>query len=316
MAVVGRELQCDLHNIRIHGGGGGVRIAEKRVLEWWEAPGIEGRETFDEEILYFNSLAESLNLPRWAVLVRDLMPRWGFEPCSHRFFDGLEQILIMIGLGRPGPRLGGCGDIPLEIHLRLQTLGQNFLAWAEGKEASPAGAKLGKRTPSKVEAARALGEALSAFGHGWVATDAVLEAWADQARFPLTQALVDGEDAPLPRLLRHACSYDVIANVRRLADGIAKEKAPSVAVCREALAELPELAPERLTKLGVVLEALARWLKRRPAKDSVQAHIYALIGPRDEVREWLVASLYKTLKLWQVYLDGLCGKTRRLPSFI
>jgi len=293
-----------------------VKISEKRVLEWWEAPGVEGREAFDEEIVYLNSLAESLSPPRWAILVRDLMPRWGFEPCSHRFFHGLEQVMAMIGAGRPGPRFGGCGDVPLEIHLALQDLGEEFLAWAEGKEARKVGNWLGPISPAKGEAVRALGEALCAFGHGWVATDAVLESWSEKAKHPLTKSLLDGEEAPLPRLLRHACCYNVLVNVERVARALGKEKTPEVFVCGEALRELPTLAPERLAQLAVILEALPRWLRSRPAKDGVHAHIYALLGPHDKVREWLVASLYKTLKLWQRHLDGLLGKTRRLPSLI
>lgn len=293
-----------------------MKISEKKILEWWEAPGIDGRETFDEEILFLNSFAESGKLPRWAIRVRDLFPRWGFEPCAHRFFDGVEQVVGMIGTGRPGPRLGACGDIPLAVHLHLQELGQDFLAWAEGKENQWVGAWLRRATPAKIEAARAVGEALVAMGHGWAATDALLETWAEQAQFPLTQGLVDGEEAPLPTLLRHACCYNVFVNVRRLASGIAAEKPPTIRVCREALGELSQLAPERLAQLGLLWDALARWLKRKPPKDGVQAHIHALLSPRDPVREWLVASLFKTLKLWQRYLDGLFGKSRRLPPLI
>lgn len=293
-----------------------MRIAEKRMLEWWEAPGVEGRETFDEEILFLNSLAETLDLPRWAVAVRDLFPRWGFEPCAHRFFDGLEQVLAMIGTGRPGPRLGSCGDIPLSVHLRLLAWGQDFLAWAAGKEGGHVEKFLRRRSPAREEAARAVGEVLSAVGHGWVATDAVLEAWADQAHFHLTQGLVDEEEGPLPQLLRHACGYNLWVNLERLAAGIDEEKVPKVLVCREALSELPHLAPERMTQLWLVLDALSRWLKRRSPRDGAQAHVYALLGPQDPVREWLVASLCKTLKLWQAYLDALQGRKHRLPSLI
>ncbi|MGB9757479.1 MAG: hypothetical protein ACPLRP_00400 [Candidatus Bipolaricaulaceae bacterium] len=293
-----------------------MKISEKRVLEWWELPGIDGREDFDEEILFLNEFAENGDLPRWALLVRDLFPRWGFEPCAHRFFDGLEQVLAMIGSARPGPHLGGCGDIPLSVYQRLQASGQEFLSWAEGKEAGEMGKYLGRPDLEKAEAARAVGEALLAMGHGWVATDAVLETWADQAKFPLTQALVGGEEGPLPRLLRHACSYNVFVNIRRLAEGIKAGQPPEVRVCREALVEMPELAPERLAQLFLVLDALSRWLKRKPPKDGVQAHIHTVLGPRDPVREWLVASLYKTLKIWQAYLDALHGRDRRLPSLI
>lgn len=293
-----------------------MKIAEKRVLEWWELPGIDGREDFDEEILFLNEFALNGDLPRWALLVRDLFPRWGFEPCAYRFFDGLEQVLAMIGSARPGPRLGGCGDIPLFVYQRLQSLGQQFLFWAEGKEAEEVSRYLGEPDSEKAEAARAVGEALLAMGHGWVAVDAVLETWADQAKFPLTQALVDEEDGPLPKLLRHACSYNVLVNIRRLAEGIKEGRLPTIQVCREALVEMPKLAPERLAQLFLILDALARWLKRKPAKDGVQAHIHAMLGPRDPVREWLGASLYKTLKIWQTYLDKLHGRNRRLPSII
>lgn len=293
-----------------------MRISEKRILEWWEAPGIEGREAFDEEIVYLNNRAESLALPRWAVLVRDLMPRWGFEPCAHRFFDGLEQVMSMIGTGKPGARLGGCGDVPLSVHLRLHALGQEFLAWAGGKEAEELGPLLGTRTPARVEAARAVGQALVTFGQGWVATDAVLESWAEQASHSLTKGLVDGEEAPLPKLLRHACAYNVLTNVRRLAQAIGEERTPEVWVCQEALAELPVLAPERLEQLWVALQALARWLKKEPPQDAVQAHLHALLGQRDPVREWLVASLYKSLKLWQVHIDRLLGQRHKLFSLI
>ncbi|MCS7217150.1 MAG: hypothetical protein NZ924_05720 [Candidatus Bipolaricaulota bacterium] len=293
-----------------------MRIAEKRILEWWEAPGVEGREAFDEEIVYLNERAESLGLPRWAVRVRDLMPRWGFEPCSHRFFDGLEQVMAMIGAGKPGPRLGGCGDVPLAVHLRLHALGREFLAWAGGREARELGPLLGARTPAKAEAARAVGEALTAFGRGWVATDAVLEAWAERAAHPLTRRLLDGEEAPLPKLLRCACAYNVLGNVRRLAQGLGAAQTPDIRVCQAALAELPQAAPERLEQLWAVLQALVRWLKREPPQDTVQAHLYALLGEHDPVREWLVASLYKSLKLWQVHIDRLLGQKRRLFSLI
>lgn len=293
-----------------------MKIGEKRVLEWWELPGIEGREGFDEEILYLNEIAATSDLPRWALLVRDLFPRFGFEPCAHRFFDGLEQVLSMIGAGRPGPRLGGCGDVPVLVHLRLAEAGKNFLSWVEGKDGGEMGALLGAPTRKKLEAVRAVGEALLAFGRGWVAVDAVLESWAEQAKHGLTKALVDDDEAPLPQLLRHACSYNTLLNIRRLAESIGQEEIPQVHVCRAALMEMPKLAPERLGQLSLLLQTLPRWLKKQPPTDGVQAHIYALLGPHDPVREWLVASLYKTLKIWQTYLDGLHGRTGRWPSLI
>jgi hypothetical protein len=41
-----------------------------------------------------------------------------------------------------------------------------------------------------------------------------------------------------------------------------------------------------------------------------------MVGPRDDVRRWLVASLYKTLKLWQVHLDTILGEEHPYLSLI
>lgn len=292
-----------------------MKISESRLLEWWEAPGIDGREAFDEEILYLNSAIETINLPRWAVLVRDLMPRWGFEPCSHRFFEGLEQVMGMIGAGRACSRLGDCGDVPLSTRRQLTILGGEFLSWAQGESREVQG-WLREGTPARREAAQALGEALLSLNQGRVALDETLEVWSERARFPLTQALLDGDDAPLPKLLRHPCSYNLLNNVENLAQALAQDEIGPVAVCGEALCQLPHLAPQRLSLLWDTLEGLGQWLQNLPPRDGFQSHIYSLLGPRDEVRTWLVSSLYKSLKLWQSHLDKLLHRRHRFLSLI
>lgn len=294
-----------------------MKVSDRRIAEWWEAPGIDGREAFDEEILYLNALIEEITLPRWAILVRDRMPRWGFEPCAHRFLEGLEQVLHMIGSGRVCPRFGGCGDIPLAVQRRLHHVGATFLRWAEdGSGSGPLVRLLGTHTAERAEAACALGEVVRGIGQGPAALDATLERWAEAAQFPPARTLVDGEEAPLSLLAQHPCSYTLLWNIDRLAHSIGNGESPSVLVCLPALRAAPQLDPDRISTLRDIGGALAQWLQDLPPRECLEERIYAMVGPRDEVRQWLVASLYKTLKLWQVHLDKILGEAHEHLSLI
>jgi hypothetical protein len=286
-----------------------VKVAERRIAEWWEAPGIDGREAFDEEILYLNSLSEEISLPRWAILVRDRMPRWGFEPCAHRFLEGLEQVLAMIGAGRVWPRFGGCGDIPFSVQRNLLHLGTGLVQWADhGNGSGPLVGALGTHTPERAEAARAMGEVVLRIGQGAAALDATLDHWADKAQFPPARALVDGEEAPLSVVAQHPCAYTLLWNLDRLAHSIGNGEPPSALVCIPSLRIAPKLDPERIRTLRDIGEALAQWIQEGPPRNSLEERVHAMVGPRDDVRRWLVASLYKTLKLWQVHLDAILGE--------
>lgn len=294
-----------------------MKVSERRVAEWWEAPGIDGRDAFDEEILYLNSMVEELTLPRWAILVRDRMPRWGFEPCAHRFLDGLEQVLHMIGSGRACPRFGGCGDIPLTVQRQMDELGTTLLRWAErGDGVGPWRQWLGERTPERAEAVRALGEVVQALGRGPASVDTVLERWAEKAEFSLTQALVADEEAPLPSLARHPCAYTLLGNIERVSRSIGNGEAPGVLVCLPAFRATQELDPNRILVLRDLAEALAQWLREGRPRSGFEERVHALIALRDEVRRWLVASLYKTIKLWLVYLDTALGEEHEYLSLI
>lgn len=294
-----------------------MKVSERRIAEWWEAPGIDGREAFDEEILFLNSQLDELALPRWAILVRDRMPRWGFEPCAHRFLDGLEQVLHMIGSGRVCPRFGGCGDLPLAVQRELEELGDALLRWAENGGSPPSVNGLPPvPDPEQAEAARAVGEVSRELGNGPAALDALLERWAEGAQFPLAQALVADEDAPLALLARHPCAYTLRWNVDRLVRSIGDGEVPRVLVCLPALRAAPELDPGRIPAVRRVAEALARWLEGLPPRSPLEARVHGLVGPKEPVRTWLVASLYKTLKLWLVYLDEALGEQREYLSLL
>jgi hypothetical protein len=294
-----------------------VRVSDKRIAEWWEAPGIDGREAFDEEILYLNSLTEEISLPRWAILVRDRMPRWGFEPCAHRFLEGLEQVLHMIGAGRVWPRFGGCGDVPFAVQWSVRNFGGALVQWAEdGTGSGTPVTSLGTHTAERAEAARAMGEVVLQIGQGAAALDATLERWAERAKFSPARALVDGDETPLSVVAQHPCAYTLLWNLNRLAHSIGNSEPPSALVCVPSLLVAPQLDPGRILTLREVGEALSHWLQERPPQNSFEERVHALVGPRDEVRHWLVASLYKTLKLWQVHLDEILSEKRAYMSLI
>ncbi len=282
-----------------------MKVSERRIAEWWEAPGIDGREDYDEEILYLNSLTETIALPRWAVFVRDQMPRWGFEPCAARFFEGLEQILNMIGEERAYPRLGSCGDVPLSVYRQLQELGTALVQWGQGRGSCP---WLAEWSPERGEAVQALGELSLAVCQGPVALDSASEKWAQTARYELTQRLVDGEEAPLPRLFRHACAYNLVWNLQRMVEALGRGEIQEPVICGEALRLAPQLDPHRIPLLRELTQALVHWLQERLPSSCLELQVFRLIGPRDAVRRWLVASLYKTLKLWLVHVDTLLGE--------
>jgi len=297
--------------------GGRLKVSDRRIAEWWEAPGIEGREAFDEEILYLNSLIEEIALPRWAILVRDRMPRWGFEPCAHRFVEGMEQVLGMIGSGRVCPRFGGCGDVPLSVQRRIGEAGAAILKWAEsGNGAGPLVRQLGEPVPDRVEAAQALGEVVLGIGQGPAFLDATLDRWAERARSTPARSLVDGEESPLATLAHHPCSYALLWNIDRITHAIGNGGSPSVLVCVSSLRIAPELDPERVRTLYDIGEALEEWLQGTPPQSYLAERIHGMIGPRDEVRRWLVASLYKALKLWLVHLDEILGDKHVYHSLI
>ncbi|RLE31414.1 hypothetical protein DRJ54_00505 [Candidatus Acetothermia bacterium] len=291
-----------------------ARISDKRLLEWWEMPGVDGRDAFDEEILYLNSLAEELPLPRWALAVRDLMPRWGFEPCSSLFPVGLEQVLTMIGQGRAHPRVGSCGELSLGTRLALQAWGETLLRWGRGRRLD--GGAPDQLDPEQAEAMRAAGEAALAILSGHAALDDRLDRWTERARYPLTRALVEGDDAPLPLLFRHACTYNLNRNLDRIVAGIMDRTTPQVRVCQAALEEAAELDPARVTALRTAAAALARWREGKDPQGPGEAWVQSLLGERDPVRDWLAASLYKCLKLWLQHLDRLLGERHRYPSLM
>lgn len=190
-----------------------------------------------------------------------------------------------------------------------------MVRWAHGGKLNGPLAGICSRCPDP-HAALAAGEAVLAVGQGRAALDATLELWAEQTSSSLAQALTDGDEAPLTAVLRHPCCFNVAANLERITRGIVNEELPTILVCRTALREAPELDPGRLVWMRGVLRALGRWVDGRPPGDGFCAAVHAKLGSPDPVRRWLVASLYKALKLWARYTDSMHGAHHRYRALV
>ena len=115
-------------------------------------------------------MAEVGELPEWALQVRDAMPKWGFEMCGHRWLDGLDDVMRMIGREEYVPSSAGhCGDVPGRI---VDAAGRRATAvgrWLDGKAPSEDDLDrqvawwLGEPTAEKREAAACYVELVRAY---------------------------------------------------------------------------------------------------------------------------------------------------------
>ncbi len=74
-------------------------------------------------------------VPMWARRLVKASPDWGFEICSHRWLDGLDQILEIFGNEKfQGPLLGRCGDVPGRVLAQAEdyaTVVDGQVAWRQ-----------------------------------------------------------------------------------------------------------------------------------------------------------------------------------------
>ncbi len=104
----------------------------------------------EEEYVYPDSINKKLDqlisetgtLPEWAHNLACAMPNWGFEPCSHRWADGLDEILYSIKESKYIRTMAGhCGDVPTSIYNGVITmLSEAECGTSDGKQKACFGA--------------------------------------------------------------------------------------------------------------------------------------------------------------------------------
>jgi len=333
--VISATLQQELERVRalrvlaqyggmiIEIGGEKVRRPDldNLVRKWWKTTELDatGEYIWDEEVKAVNSMMDEIDeFPEWALQVRDAMPRYGFEMCSHRWLDGLDHVMRMLGAEESHPSTAGhCGDVPGRIVHAAEQRATAVQSWIEG--VSPKNALgmqvadwLGKPTPEKKEAASCYVELVRAY---FLKSDdyakALSEQWRPRAdKNEILKLMFQGFNS----LLRARCGFKIIDrldhHIRIIGGALFPTLAERMGSCNDQLAFIPQDDPGRLeTTVGYLWGWYAHllgkdeaWL-RESKPDHAGAAIYALrgvsrAGKPKPLHRWLIASLLKSTKLW------------------
>jgi len=259
-------------------------------------------------------------VPVWARRLSKALPDWGFEICSHRWLDGLDQVLEVFGSGKfQGPLLGRCGDVPGRVVAQAEGCATAVDRWLEGKQRSRTGLDrqiahwLGEPTPAKKAAAKCFVEVVRAFlDRPREEADAVAAQWRSRAdSTPVLQRLFYGDG--LDGGLRSMCGFQTIYRLGiylRVIGGDDSQLEETRWFCNTQMRFVFRDHPTRMsTTLGYVwglygylLGHDEHWLRRKvPA--SAGAAVYALraasrAGPPTPLRRWAAASLLSGVKFW------------------
>ena len=287
------------------------------------------------------SIAE---IPAWARLVRGAMPDWGFEPCSHRWLDGLDDVLRMIESEEyHATEAGRCGDTPGSVVLAAERRAAAVERWLHGDPGTKTGKLerqvsgwLGERTPEKEMAARCFVQIVRAH----------LFQPEEKAQLPTGEWRErQGENEILARLfygdgldggLKNACGYRATKRLDiylRVIGGDDSQLAETRWVCNTQLRFAPRDDPARIDgTLGYIWGVYAHladrdadWLRERvPQVAGAALHaLRRLSGSSapEPVRRWLAASLLSTTKFWYrralsfMAMDDAPAYWKSVPTF-
>ena len=312
---------------------------DKLTKEWWECPGLKaaGKVVWDDEVKAVNAMTKNIGeIPEWALQVRSAMPKYGFEMCSHRWLDGLDDVIQMIGEEEFRPSTAGhCGDIPGRV---VNAAGQRAAAvqqWLDRKTRKDnaldqqVAKQLGKTTPEKKEAAACFVEMVRAYFFmtqkpGTEETKALAKQWRSRAdRNPTLKVMFEGEG--LDGLLENRCGFKVIDRLDlyiRIIGGNRSRAGERHGGCIAQTRFTFRDDPARFDTTRGILCGLDAYLRNRDdtwlranKPDCVGAAIHARQGVSQPgtptpLRRWLVASFLKTGKLWCQCVVNRIGKDK------
>jgi len=295
----------------------------ERSKGWWEVPVPNADANGnDAEIRALDRMAANLGaIPEWALQVREAMPKWGFEMCAHRWLEGLDDVLGMIGGEAYWPSTAGhCGEIPGQVVDTAERHAAAVQGWIDEQAPGDALGKqvqawLGARTPAKVEAAQCYVHLLRAFLFERLdhpAQEALIGEWAARgAENPVLAQLL--AEYTFGDTLQNACGYKLVERLDlniRVIGGDTESTGDRLGNCNSQLRFMWRDDPARYEVTrgylwGLQADLLGRdeaWL-RATVPDCAGAAIHALqrvsqAGPARPVHRWLAASLLKTTALW------------------
>jgi RNA polymerase sigma-70 factor (ECF subfamily) len=300
-------------------------VVDEITGKWWGglAPAQAANSAMREaELEVLARMKEQAGaIPKWALqLIKSLPePEGGFEICSHRWVDGLDNLVEAIGEEQFQPsRAGRCGDVPGRVLAEIELRGETVQGWAAGRPAETdldkqIAAWLGPPTPAKREAAKCFAKVTQAFVSGGKGqAGAAAQPWRSKAATnPLIQRLFYGEG--IIGGFENACGYQIVGRLETLIRIIGGDDSQLEEIrwfCNTQLRFVFRDDPSRMsTTLGYLwgLQAYLlgrdeRWL-RKQVPQAAGAAIYALrgvvkAGPPTPLRRWLVASLLVATRYW------------------
>jgi len=335
-------------------GGEGVSSMVKEVFDEhklppdfiskvWETCVLDatGEYVFDDEVKAVNAMMRDIDeFPEWALQVRDAMPKYGLEMCSHRWLDGLDDVLSMIGAEEHFPSSAGhCGDIPGRIVAAAERRAQAAQSWIEGRApqndlCTQVAEWLGEQTPEKKEAATCFVELVRGFFFDDRPNDEALQLakqWRTRADANRSLKTLFSSGEGLDFLLQNRCGFKMIDRLDiaiRVIGGDDSESADLVGACIDQIRFVPRDDPARFDTTRGYLWGLDAYLRGRGQEwlrankpECAGAAIYALqgvsrAGPPTPLRRWLVASLLKSTKIWcQALLNATARYDVALPAY-
>lgn len=292
--------------------------------KWWSTPVVNasGEPGWDEEVLAVNAMTDAIDaLPEWALQVRSVMPQWGFEMCAHRWLDGLDNVINMIGKEEFWPFTAGwCGDVPGRIKEAAEQRAAAVAAWLGGGTLEGHGLQrqvaqwLGESTADKRETATCFVELVRTFFFPSPDDDRkdLVVGW--RSRGEHNDVLASRfEEGGFAGLLQNTCGFKTIdyldLHIRRIGGDTSPER-DTRCLCNGQLRYVLRDDPERYDTTRGYLWGLHAYLHgrhetwlRSTVPECAGAAVYALqgvcrAGSPTPLRRWLVASLLKTTKIW------------------
>lgn len=292
---------------------------------WWEVPVLAADANGnDAEIRALDRMAADLGLgriPEWALQVRGAMPKWGFEMCAHRWLQGLDDVIGMMGSETYWPSTAGhCGEVPGDVVDAAERRAGAVQSWIDGQPPADALGErvqgwLGQRTPAKDEAAWCYVDLMRATFFGGTDREAlharIASAAARGAENPVLADLF--AEYTFGDTLENTCGFKLIERLDqniRVIGGDTATTGDRLGNCNSQLRFMWRDEPERYEVTRGYLWGLQAYLLGRDAEwlratvpDCTGAAIYCLqrlqrAGEPTPVRRWLAASLQKTTALW------------------
>ncbi|MDD5706858.1 MAG: hypothetical protein PHR35_13120 [Kiritimatiellae bacterium] len=320
---------------------------DKLTHEWWKTSATDkggGRFEWDEEIKAVNALtppAESI--PQWAIDVRGAMPRYGFEICSHRWLDGLDDVIHMIGKEQHWPSTAGhCGDRPGRVIDAALQRAEAVECWLEGRgvDGRPlyrnVAKWLGAPDVQKKQAAECFVEMVRSFftePRPRKTSMPLAKTWRSKANEnTILKEMFAGEG--FDNLLDNQCGFKIVDRLDlylQMIGGDMSRAGDRHGVCNDQRRFIyPDDPPRYETTRGFLWGLFAylksyggEWLlSHRP--ECAGGAIDALNGVSEggkqtPLRKWLVASFLKSTKLWiphGIPKDRIPAEVRELPDVI